>query len=117
MKNKFKYKIIEEYIKILQIHNNCNNNIDKLCDKSFDCLLDKTTHLVNIYEKLIFKFGLMDLSFLILKKDILFSNSHCVDFEVESYKDVVDNFLKNIAHTLKRLKLNEFEVSYLLNSR
>lgn len=125
VKNKVKLLLIEDYIFLNKISFACDSffkqNLEN--NKIVTEVLNLKNQLLEIYEKIFFRFGLMDFSFLVLKKgfknDKLENNSKCEVFSKDNLKRVYCD-LKLIAKTLifklKKLSLNEIEMKYLVQN-
>ena len=127
-KKEVKFSLLGDYINIL--------HISKVCDFcSFDCFktLDvdekllsiktMSSELKNMYENLFFKLGLMDLSLLILKKEILgvghqgeIMSDKVSAKTIEAFYSILKKITKNINYKLKKLRFSEIEVNYLIKN-
>jgi len=121
IKRKLKLTLIEDYIKIVNIKTIChcllvNTNEEK---ELINSIVKKCNNLISCYEKLIFKLNLMDLSFIILKKELFTNENRTINnlkynnlyiSKVQQELILIEQafYLK-----IKQLSLNEFEQQYI----
>lgn len=121
IKRKLKLSLIEDYIKIVNIKTIChcllvNTNEEK---ELINSIVKKCNNLISCYEKLIFKLNLMDLSFMILKKELFTNENRTINnFKYNNlYISKVQQELILIEQAfylkIKQLSLNEFEQQYI----
>lgn len=118
-KSKLKRELIEEYVKICHIEKltlSCKNLLGNT--ENFASMRAK--NLKRRYELIFLRFGLIDLSFAILKKQI---NENFYDKnQKEISKEVLEDFLAQlvmfedaIENKMKQLGLSEFEIKFIIN--
>ena len=107
-KQKIKFSLIEDYISLLKIDKvllNCDN---------YKCLTlyDFNEQLKNSYESLFLKYGLLNVSLLVLRQEVVNSPyNFCLTLdEVEIMQNKIVN---NMLEKFKRLKLNDVEINFL----
>lgn len=105
MKNSVKNDLIKDYIMLKSINENLNINMVNLKVKA--------EKLLKIYENLIFRFGLMDLSFCLLKKEISASKVKC-KLDINDISLKLNKLEDSLVVKLKKLKINEFEAKFLI---
>ena len=121
IKRKLKLSLIEDYIKIVNSKTIChcllvNTNEEK---ELINSIVKKCNNLISCYEKLIFKLNLMDLSFIILKKELFANKNRTINnlkynnlyiSKVQQELILIEQafYLK-----IKQLSLNEFEQQYI----
>lgn len=87
------------------------NNLSKFCpDDIANCLKVKANFLLTAYEKLIFKLGLMDCSFLVFNNQITCSTILSLQQINQQLITLETDFLNKIK------KFNEVEQKYLTNN-
>ena len=108
-KQKIKFALIDDYIKLLKIDKFLCLNANNIESLKFNQKL-KTS-----YENLLFKYGLMDVSLLVLKKEIQ-SCEFGGGLTIENVKQMQQNIVDSLISKIKQLKLNEIESTYLTKS-
>ena len=114
MKSSIKNEIIKDYIVIKTIHNEC---VGLSGCEDLKLILCKANKLIRIYEKLIFKFGLMDLSFCLLNKETnckMNLDSANVENVFRDSSLVLEKIESELTKKFKKLKINEFEAKFLI---
>ena len=106
-KKKLKLELIEEFIKVYQ----CKSYYD-FTNFDNDKYKQLSLHLLNSYEILLFRFRLMDESFLLLKQEL--SNSKLRTNNTNEIDNVLIKLVETFKLKLKKLKLNIIENNYLL---
>jgi len=109
-KQKIKLSLVEDYINLLKI--------DKILLSYEECekvaLNNINEQLKHCYESLFLKYGLLDLSFLVLKKEV--ENVRCVvDYSLGYVENLQKQIINNMLFKLKKLKLNDVEIGFLTN--
>lgn len=109
LKSKLKLSLIEDYIKLLQIEKLCLKNRDTERFSYFEKVNNK---LKSSYENLMFKFGLMDVSLLVLKKEI---QSTCIynKFEIKDIEFMHKEIINSFTNKIKLCKLTDVEIDFL----
>ena len=107
MKGKIKLSLIDDYIRLYLAKKKLKNN------NSFFQFYNELENLCNVYENLFFKIGLMDFSFLKLKKDLNETEVDYLNFNFEKIKQETEEINKNLFIKLKKLKFNEAEMFYV----
>ena len=107
MKSKIKLSLIDDYIRLYLSKKILKNN------NSFFQFYNELENLCNVYENLFFKIGLMDFSFLKLKKDLNETTVDYLNFNFEKIKQEKEEINKNLFIKLKKLKFNEAELFYV----
>lgn len=105
---KLKLSLIDDYIKLLKIDKAL---IEMNGYNGIDCV-QVNEKLKNSYENLLFKYGLMDISLLVLKKEIL----DCIKNLSLDLKDIVkmqEDIKISLLYKIKKLKLNDVEFRFL----
>lgn len=127
-KKEVRFSLLGDYINILHINKVCDFCYVDCCNQINldDKLLSVKTmsnKLREVYENLFFKLGLMDLSLLILKKEVLGVGTHEVVKSdqvsvktVEAFYSILKKITKNINYKLKKLRFSEIEVDYLVKN-
>ena len=105
MKNSVKNDLIKDYIMLKSINENLNKNMVNLKVKA--------EKLLKIYENLIFRFGLMDLSFCLLKNEIS-SSKIKLKLDINNISSKLNEVEEGLVVKLKKLKINEFEAKFLI---
>lgn len=122
-KKEIKFSLLGDYINILHIFKVCEcfNTDYKTTDKRIKIITVKRVacELKNVYENLFFKLGFIDLSFLILKKDILTINvKEDIDSvslkTIDAFYSILKKIVKNISFKLRKLRFSEIEVDFLV---
>jgi len=106
LKSKLKLSLIEDYAKILQIEIVC------LKDEKLTSIKEINDKLKIRYESLLFKYGLIDVSLLVLKKEIQsssYNNFKIRDIEL-MHKEIINSFTSKI----KLCKLTDVEIDFLI---
>ena len=107
-KQKIKVSLIEDYIDLLRIDKMLLNCDNYKCLKHY--VLNE--HLKNSYESLFLKFGLLNVSFLVLKQEIE-SISIKKTISLNEVEVLQTNIVNRMIEKLKKLKLNEIEIKFL----
>ena len=105
MKRNIKNDLIKDYVVLKSIYENLGKNGINLNLKA------RVGNLLKIYENLIFRFGLMDLSFCLLTREI---STTCTIIELKEVNSKVNKIEKDLGDKLRRLKVNEFETKFIL---
>ena len=123
-KNKIKMLLINDYIELKRCEILFDSTIDDKAKSTTDGALVEVKKLsyklLEIYEKIFFKFGMMDLSLAILKKEF-FGTNKSVSMKFTD-KDISDMFNKiktikdSLTAKLKKLALNEIEMNYVVQN-
>ena len=127
-KKEVKFSLLGDYINILHINKvcdfcnvDCSNQVD--LDGKLLSIKTMSSELRDMYENLFFKLGLMDLSLLILKKEVLGVGTREVEKSdlvsaktVEAFYSILKKITKNINYKLKKLRFSEIEVNYLVKN-
>ncbi len=126
VKRKIKLSLIDDYVKIYNIKSFCEvlatNSSESI--SRVNNLKVLTNKLLQCYEKLLFKFNLMDISFAILKKDLKKLEQNIKNFTFKEFNDIqlkkFDEETKEIQNVLmlklKQLSFNEMEKSYIIEN-
>lgn len=123
-KSRTKLSLIEDYIKVFNINSFFkrlkfapNYNLVKV-----DTLFAESERLLFGLEKLLFKFGMIDLSFLILKKQLKEGQNNFNNLDNKVCTQLFDKMIfcleqinKSLKLKLKTLHLNEIEQKFVLN--
>ena len=123
-KNKVKLLLIEDYIELNRISLLCDNMNDDLKSKEekliFSDLLFLKNELLKVYEKVFFRFGLMDVSYLLLKKSLKTKQEANVKLlssgELKNLLFKLKLMVKTLELKLKKLSLNEIELNYIIQN-
>lgn len=107
-KQKVKFSLIEDYINLLKIDKALLNCDNYKCLKHYEV----NEHLKDSYESLFLKYGLLDISFLVLKKEITSANVN-IFLKLDDIEMLQNNIVKGLMEKFKKLKLNDVEVKYL----
>lgn len=127
-KKEVRFSLLGDYINILHINKvcdfcyvDCSNQVD--LDGKLLSIKTMSNELRDMYENLFFKLGLMDLSLLILKKEVLGVGVSCLDKTekvsvktIEAFYSILKKITKNINYKLKKLRFSEIEVNYLVKN-
>lgn len=113
-KEKTKLLLIDDYILL--------NKVSYLCDLvtgqdvMVEDIRNRNSRLLEIYEKLFFKFGIMDYSYLLLKRDLQNCKPKFFDQEVNMglMNEQIKALDSSLAGKLKKLALNDVEIHYLI---
>ena len=125
-KSKLKLSLLDDYIKVIQINKICINL--KLLSLTSDCrciiskIIDISKGLLQAYDKLFFKFNLMDISLTILKRELQFDKIGQMIMNMDKLKKddylIILDKIKDINTKLKQklndLSLNELEQRYII---
>lgn len=121
--NRLKQTLILEYINIGKIATFLNTLKEREDhDSNLYSLSDKYTNLCTIYEKLFFRFDMLDLSFSLLKRELKTKHSFAQSesFDVSDTLNVLtklyNNFYIKISDKIEHSTFNEFEKYYLLST-
>ena len=116
-----KLLLVEDYIELNKISISCEKENLKLSNleekEKLVQIIELKNNLFEVYEKIFFRFGLMDVSYLLLKESL---NSKQCEFKVVNVLqlDEVLFRLKMMVQTLtlklKKLSLNEIELKYVV---
>lgn len=124
-KNKVKLLLIEDYIELNKISLTCdktkdNSNMSENDAIIFHELIELKNDLLEVYEKVFFRFGLMDVSYLLLKDGLKNKKNQQIK---EMSKAEIKNILfklklmvKTLSLKLKKLSLNEIEMNYIVQN-
>ena len=120
MKKKIKQSLLNEYIFILNIQK-IFKNYNYLKDSDINYCVKLCESLKKKYEQIFFKIGLMDLSFMILKKEL--NNKEMLKYEKflnlkDNLKDIrlrLNDYLNDLSIKMKKLMFNEFEINFIVN--
>jgi len=110
MKKKIKLNIIEDYIKLYQLKLYADNFLDADDSVPFK---ENVSKLKDVYEIVIFKLGLMDDSYLLLRKELSEIKPKSVKYSVE-YNDIFKELFSRFNNSLKKCKFNTIEINFLL---
>ena len=116
-KAKTKLLLIEDFIKLNKISFLCDKNDERQCVKS---IKELNSQLLEIYEKIFFKFGIMDYSFLVLKNSLnksadKSSNVRLSESELKKVYLKLKELASGLMEKLKKLALNDVEMQYLIH--
>lgn len=121
--NRLKQTLILEYINIRKIATFLNTLKEREDhDSNLYSLSDKYTNLCTIYEKLFFRFDMLDLSFSLLKRELKtkFSSEQLKFFNLPDIVKILTNlyndFYIKICDKIEHFTFNEFEKYYLLST-
>lgn len=121
MKNKLKMQLLENYIKVMNIENfNKNMDISKLNligQQTYDETCRLNEKLKGVYERLLFKFGVMDDSFLVLKNEISRISYFATNLDLKLLEENRQNLVEmctELKDIIKSLSLNECERNYII---
>lgn len=121
--NNLKQALILEYINIRNITAFLNFlQMRFVDDQSLHSLVEKYINLCTIYEKLFFRFDMLDLSFSLLKRELKtkFSSEQLKFFNLPDIVKILTNlyndFYIKICDKIEHLTFNEFEKYYLLST-
>ena len=116
-----KLLLVEDYIELNKISISCEKENLKLSNleekEKLVQIIELKNNLFEVYEKIFFRFGLMDVSYLLLKESL--KSKQC-EFKVVNVLqlDEVLFRLKMMVQTLtlklKKLSLNEIELKYVV---
>ena len=110
LKNRLKMFLIEDYVNLLQIECFC---LKDLGNKMLLSIQHVNNKLKNSYESLLFRYGLMDVSLLLLKREI--KTSHlCGEFNIDNVKKIQKKIIENFSNLVKHLKLTDVEIDFLI---
>ena len=107
MRTKIKMKLISEYIYLKKVDNFYKNS-----HTDCDFFKEKTEKLIKIYKKIFFKYGIFDLSFAVLQKEL--SEKDCSNFVLNDLEIRLDEIETSIFLFIKKCGLNEFEKRYVI---
>ncbi len=129
LKQKIKLSLIEDYIKIASISSFCANYLKCCTTEVKSNLIWVTTlakELQTSYDKLLFKYNLMDVSLLALKKELKQADEelkHCKKVcliynknNLLKYSKEIKGLYNNLLEKLNKLALNEIEQRYIMQS-
>lgn len=105
--NKIKLSLINDYLKLLKVDFALKNS--EIPDVE---ILNLNNKLITCYEDLLFKFNLMDVSLLVLKKEIYSCNNN-FKLDVVDIKKIQKEILFLLFSKMKNLKLNEVETKFI----
>lgn len=105
--NKIRLSLINDYLKILKVDFALKNS--SFNDENSKSLNEK---LKTCYENLLFKFNLMDVSLLVLKKEI-YSCSNKIKMDIVDIKKIQKDTLFLLFSKIKSLKLNDVETKFI----
>ena len=108
IKNKIKLSLIQDYIELYQI-DSAYKSISFLNNNTEQMLTNK---LLDVYEQLFFKVGLMDVSFLHLKEELK-NMDVGGNYTFDSLKNRFDLILSGFYCKIKKIKLSNIEIKYL----
>ncbi len=121
--NNLKQALILEYINIRNITAFLNFlQMRFVDDQSLHSLVEKYINLCTIYEKLFFRFDMLDLSFSLLKRELKtkFSSEQLKFFNlpdiVKILMNLYNDFYIKICDKIEHFTFNEFEKYYLLST-
>ena len=121
--NNLKQALILEYINIRNITAFLNFlQMRFVDDQSLHSLVEKYINLCTIYEKLFFRFDMLDLSFSLLKQELKtkFSSEQLKFFNLPDIVKILTNlyndFYIKICDKIEHFTFNEFEKYYLLST-
>lgn len=121
--NNLKQALILEYINIRNITAFLNFlQMRFVDDQSLHSLVEKYINLCTIYEKLFFRFDMLDLSFSLLKRELKtkFSSEQLKFFNLPDIVKILTNlyneFYIKICDKIEHFTFNEFEKYYLLST-
>lgn len=121
--NNLKQALILEYINIRNITAFLNFlQMRFVDDQSLHSLVEKYINLCTIYEKLFFRFDMLDLSFSLLKRELKtkFSSEQLKFFNlldiVKILTNLYNDFYIKICDKIEHFTFNEFEKYYLLST-
>lgn len=121
--NNLKQALILEYINIRNITAFLNFlQMRFVDDQSLHSLVEKYINLCTIYEKLFFRFDMLDLSFSLLKRELKtkFSSEQLKFFNLPDIVKILTNlyndFYIKIRDKIEHFTFNEFEKYYLLST-
>lgn len=120
MKSSIKNSIIEDYVVVKSISNLFAGT--KSCENDVLIKIEsKAETLLRIYEMLIFKFNLMDLSFFLLNKEIEKLGKYGgLDDKLKNlifYDNKLNEVESKLIDKLKKLRINEFEANFLISNK
>ncbi|MBR1926036.1 MAG: hypothetical protein IJ837_04230 [Clostridia bacterium] len=120
MKKKLKLDLLDEYMFILNIQNIFKNYGD-IEDREIANCINLCENLKKKYEQIFLKLGVIDLSFMILKKEL--NNENLIKYH--SFLNLKDNineinlkindYSKSLHTKMKKLHFNEFEINFIVN--
>lgn len=124
-KEKLKLSLLDDYIQVVQVNKICVNlkflSLNQDCQSIVSKILNISNGLLQAYDKLLFKFNLMNISLMVLKRELQFSYIDRLMFNEHTLKKedyiILLNKIKNINTRLKQkindLSLNEIEQRYI----
>ncbi len=124
-KEKLKLSLLDDYIQVIQVNKICVNlkflSLNQDCQSIVSKILNISNGLLQAYDKLLFKFNLMNISLIVLKRELQFSYIDRLMFNEHTLKkedyNILLNKIKNINTRLKQkindLSLNEIEQRYI----
>ncbi len=124
-KEKLKLSLLDDYIQVIQVNKICVNlkflSLNQDCQSIVSKILNISNGLLQAYDKLLFKFNLMNISLMVLKRELQFSYIDRLMFNEHTLKKedyiILLNKIKNINTRLKQkindLSLNEIEQRYI----
>jgi len=120
MKKKVKADLLDEYIFILNMQK-IFKNYANIKDKEINNCVMLCEKLKKKYEQIFFKIGLMDLSFMILKKEL--NDKDMLKYEkflklknkVKDISLILNDYSNNLIIKMKKLLFNEFEINFIVN--
>lgn len=123
IKNNVKQSLIFEYINIKNITAFLTYLVSETVDdQNLHLLCDRYKNLCTIYEKLFFRFDMIDLSFSLLNREIKnnFSlnslKSFDLDASIKIFSGLYSSFYAKVCDKIEHLTFNEFEKYYLLST-
>ena len=124
-KEKLKLSLLDDYIQVIQVNKICVNlkflSLNQDCQSIVSKILNISNGLLQAYDKLLCKFNLMNISLIVLKRELQFSYIDRLMFNEHTLKkedyNILLNKIKNINTRLKQkindLSLNEIEQRYI----
>lgn len=123
-KNKVKLLLVEDYIELSKISISCerargNIKLEKEDRRIYEELMSLNKRLLEVYEKVFFRFGLMDVSYLLLKDGLKTKEIKGKTLTKNDLKNILFKLrlmVKTLALKLKKLSLNEIEMNYIVQN-
>ena len=123
-KNKVKLLLVEDYIELNKIQfPNDENSFKLLKEKERNILSNVQTlknQLIEVYEKIFFRFGLMDVSYLLLKEGLSCTATERLEnfniLDIEKILSKLKIMVDTLSLKLKKLSLNEIEMKYIIQN-
>lgn len=119
-----KLLLVEDYIELNKIRfPNDEKSFKLLKENERNVLLNVQTlrnQLIEVYEKIFFRFGLMDVSYLLLKEGLSCTATERLEsfniLDIEKILSRLKIMVDTLSFKLKKLSLNEIEMKYIIQN-